>query len=339
MEESIADTMTAVVLEAYGEEAAMKTKRLPVPKPGPGQVLVKVAASPINPSDLSFLEGNYKTGKSLPVVPGLEGSGTVVAVGSGLMGRYLLGKRVACIAPSDGNGLWADYLLTESSLAYPLNDAVDLEHGSMSVVNPLTAVAFLTILKDGGHKAVVQTAAASALGLMIVRLAATAGIRVINIVRRDEQAALLRSQGASLILNSNDEDFDTQLAAACREQGALLALDAVGGMLSYRVLHALPPGGKIIVYGLLSKEHVQADVGDLIFENKSVEGFWLTEWAQHKNMFQMLSLWRLAQKLITSDLRSEIRVRYPLEEAKTAVALYQEQMTGGKVLLVPGGRG
>ena len=335
--EKIADKMTAVVLERYGGVDGLKTAEIAVPRPGPGQVLVKVAASPINPSDLSFLDGNYGTKKGLPVVPGLEGAGTVVAVGSGMMGRYLMGKRVACIAPNDGDGLWADYVLTSSSLALPLNDAVDLEQGAMSVVNPLTAVAFLDILKGGGHKAVVQTAAASALGQMIMRLGATAGIAVINIVRREEQAALLRSQGATLVLNSNDEDFDARLSAVCREQGARVALDAVGGTLTYRVLHALLPEGKIIVYGGLSEEHALADLGDLIFENKSVEGFWLTNWIRDKNMFQMLSLWRLAQKLLSSELRTKVRVRYPLEEVKTAVSLYQEQMTGGKVLLVPGG--
>ena len=333
----IPKTMTAVVLERYGGLEGLTTASLPVPKPGPGEVLVKVAASPINPSDLSFLQGNYGIKKALPVVPGLEGSGTVVAVGSGMMGRYLMGRRVACIAPTDGNGLWADYVLTGSSLALPLNSEVDLEHGAMSVVNPLTAVAFLSLLQEGNHKVFVQTAAASALGQMVQRLATTAGITAINVVRREDQVSLLRGQGADIVLNSSDADFDGRLAALCREKGASLAFDAVGGTLSRRILTALPQGGKLIVFGGLSEEDVQISIGDLIFEKKSVEGFWLTNWIAQKNMLKLLSLWRLAQKLITDELRTAVRVRYPLEEVQTAVALYRKQMTGGKVLLVPGG--
>jgi NADPH2:quinone reductase len=143
--------MEAVLLTSYEGARALRTEERPVPRPGPGEVLVKVAASPVNPSDLSFLDGNYGIKKSLPVVPGLEGSGTVVSAGGGMMGRYLMGKRVACIA--SGDGLWADYVVTRSSLALPLDSRVDLERGAMSVVNPLTAVALLAIAAEGGYKA------------------------------------------------------------------------------------------------------------------------------------------------------------------------------------------
>ena len=93
----IPENMTAVVLEAYNGVESLRVVQRPVPKPGPNQVLVKVAASPINPSDLMFIEGKYGFKKRLPVVPGFEGSGTVVAVGSSMMSRFLAGKRVACV--------------------------------------------------------------------------------------------------------------------------------------------------------------------------------------------------------------------------------------------------
>lgn len=331
---NIPETMEAVLLTSYEGARALRTEERPVPRPGPGEVLVKVAASPVNPSDLSFLDGNYGIKKSLPVVPGLEGSGTVVSAGGGMMGRYLMGKRVACIA--SGDGLWADYVVTRSSLALPLDSRVDLERGAMSVVNPLTAVALLAIAAEGGYKAIVQTAAASALGQMIVRLARSNEMTVINIVRREEQAALLRTQGAKIVLNSEAEGFDERLASVCREHDARLGLDAVAGALSLRVLTAMPADSKLIVYGGLSEEGVLINPGDLIFDNKKVEGFWLTTWFGQKNMFQSLSLWRRAQKLLLTDLRTEIRARYGLQEARTAVESYQERMTGGKILLVPG---
>jgi len=93
----IPDQMTAVVLDAYSGAEALRVEQRPVPKPGKDEVLIKVAASPINPSDLAFLDGEYGFDRTPPVVPGGEGSGTVVAVGPGAMGRYFLGKRVACL--------------------------------------------------------------------------------------------------------------------------------------------------------------------------------------------------------------------------------------------------
>ena len=103
----IPDQMTAVVLDSYSGPEALRVEQRPVPKPGKDEVLVMVAASPINPSDLAFLAGQYGFKNPPPVVPGGEGSGTVVAVGPGPMGRYFLGKRVACLWGGEGDGVWA----------------------------------------------------------------------------------------------------------------------------------------------------------------------------------------------------------------------------------------
>ncbi|NCF67045.1 MAG: alcohol dehydrogenase catalytic domain-containing protein [Chloroflexi bacterium] len=145
----IPDQMTAVVLDSYAGVEALRVEKRLVPKPGDNEVLVKVAASPINPSDLAFLEGLYGFKKQTPVVPGFEGSGTVVAVGRGMMGRYLQGKRVACISQDKGDGVWAEYMVTSTGYALPLDQSVSLEQGAMSADNPLTAIAFMEIAKKG----------------------------------------------------------------------------------------------------------------------------------------------------------------------------------------------
>ena len=331
----IPDQMTAVVLDAYTGIDALRVEQRSVPKLGPNQVLVKVAATPINPSDLAFLEGNYAFKKKTPVVPGFEGSGTVVAAGSGMMGRYLLGKRVACIA-GDGDGVWAEYVLTNTTLALPLASSVNMEEGAMSAVNPLTAMAFLEIAKAGRHKAIVHTAAASALGQMVNRIFKNAGIQVINVVRREEQVNMLKEIGAEIIMNSSSENFTEALEDICHQHQARLAFDAIAGMSTMQVLSAMPRHSQVMVYGGLSFEASQADPGDLIFKSKSINGFWLTSWLAKKNPLQSLVLWQRAQKLITTDLKSEVRERYPLSDAKKAIATYQNQMTGGKILLVTG---
>ncbi|MFN2235552.1 MAG: zinc-binding dehydrogenase [Anaerolineales bacterium] len=331
----IPDQMTAVVLDSYTGVDALRIEQRPVPQPGPNQVLVKVDTTPINPSDLAFLEGFYGFKKPTPVVPGFEGSGTVVATGSGMMARYLKGKRVACVSQEKGDGVWAEYMVTTTSLALPLGASVSLERGAMSVVNPMTAMAFLTIAKEGRHKAIVQTAAASSLGQMVNRLCRSEQIQVINIVHRDSQKEFLKEQGAEIVLNSDDADFSQHFSDTCHKYQSRLAFDAVAGPLTNQLLEAMPPNSRMIVYGGLSYEPVQVDPSQFIFEGKSVEGFWLTTWSGKKSFLQNLILWQRVQKRISTDLKSEIRMQVPLKEVKRAIEEYQNQMTGGKILLKP----
>src|SRR5215831_16398429 len=114
--------MKAVVLKGYdGTPRSLAVEELSVPRLKSGQVLIKLAATSIGPADLMFLKGQYGITKPLPVVPGFEGSGTVIASGGGLMGHWLVGKRVACLAPEDGHGTWADYMVTSTDICIPLS--------------------------------------------------------------------------------------------------------------------------------------------------------------------------------------------------------------------------
>ncbi|MBC8504540.1 MAG: zinc-binding dehydrogenase [Chloroflexi bacterium] len=333
----IPDQMTAVILESYSGAEALRVEQRPVPKPGKDEVLVKVAAAPINPSDLAFLAGNYGFDNPPPVVPGGEGSGTVVAIGPGAMGRYFLGKRVACLSNGKRDGTWAEYVVASTQGGvFPLNKSVSLEQGAMSVINPLTASAFLEITTDGGHKAIVLTAAASALGQMVNRLGRSEGVQVINVVRREAQVELLKAQGATVVLNSSEVDFDGQLHEACHQYDAHLAFDAVAGPMTGQLLKALLENSTVTVYSCLSRKAPQTNVDSIVFQGKTVTGFWLGPWLYaNKNLLQILTLWRHSQKLIGTDLKSEIRVRYPFQQAKKAVQEYTHQMTGGKILLTP----
>jgi NADPH:quinone reductase-like Zn-dependent oxidoreductase len=225
-------------------------------------------------------------------------------------------------------------MVASTSSALPLDDSVSLEQGAMSVVNPLTALALLSIASEGGHKAVVHTAAASSLGQMLNRLGPAESVQIINVVRRDEQVDLLRQQGATIVLNSSDADFDRQLRDVCRQHKVRLALDAVAGSMTMRLLEAMPKHSKVTVYGGLSQEPALANPGHLIFQGKSVDGFWLTTWMAQKDSDQRMRIWRRAQKLMLTDLKSDVRARYPLQDAHKAVVDYQSHMTGGKVLLV-----
>lgn len=333
--EPIPETMQAAVLHAYdGAPESLRVETRPVPKPQRGQVLVKIAAAPINPSDLMFLKGLYGVLKPLPVVPGWEGVGRVVATGDDWLSRRLLGKRVACAAPNRYDGTWAEYMLTSATRCIPLIDSVSDEQGAMLIVNPLTAWALVDIARKEGRRAFVQTAAASALGRMILRLSQHFGLEGVHIVRREEQAELLRALGARHVLNSEAPDFDAQLHALCQQLDARIAFEAVSGMTALRVLKAMPPGSRLILYGALSESPLMADPRDLIFEQKRIEGFWLAEWLERRSVLGQLRLAKQIQQLLGDLLRSEVAGRYALHEVHRALSDYQASMTAGKRLLV-----
>ena len=331
-------TMRAAQIRAYdGKPESVALVELPVPRPGPGQVLVHVAASPINPSDQMFLRGLYGFKKPLPAVPGFEGSGSVEETGSGFMARFLKGRRVACTAvdPRSSQGMWAEYVLTSAQSCMPLSDHVTMEQGAMMLVNPLTAWALVDVARRGRHRAIVQTAAASALGKMVLKLGRRFSIPVINVVRRSEQVEALHALGADHVLNSSDEGFDSKLCKLCQDLGATIGFDAVSGEMSGRVLRAQPDGSELIVYGALSLEANQIDPMSLIFEAKRVKGFWLSEWLRHRSVLGQFKLGRQVQSLLADDLKTEVHARMPLEKLASALEEYAANMTSGKILLVP----
>jgi NADPH:quinone reductase-like Zn-dependent oxidoreductase len=332
----IPKTMRALVLYAYdiGSFDSLTLEERPTPQPGKGDVLVRMAASPINPSDLASLQGLYGVRKALPIVPGIEGSGTVAATGSGYLARRLLGKRVACAAGAR-DGAWAEFMVAPALQCSPLPASVSDEQGAMRIVNPYTAWAHLSIARQAGSRAIVQTAAASALGQMVNKLARLRDVTVINIVRRDEQAETLRGSGAEHVLNSEAPDFDSQLRDRCRQLGARLAFDAVAGAMTTRLLNALPPAGRVIVYGGLAGEATTFNPGDLIFNERRIEGFYLSRWIARQNPLALLSMQRQLYQL--GDLtHAVIQARLPLKDGQKAIATYQANMSAGKVLLMPG---
>lgn len=335
---SIPTAMKAVLLRDYdGRPESITVGEAPVPRPGPGQVLVRVAAAPVNQSDLMFIRGLYGFRKTLPAIPGFEGSGTVVAAGGGVMPRLLLRRRVACAAaePNIAGGTWAEYLVTGAKLCIPLRKEVDMEQGATLLVNPLTAWGLLERARLGGHRALVQTAAASALGRMIVRLGRRFSIATINIVRRPEQVELLRNTGAEHVLNSNDPGFDGNLRDLCSSLRATIGFDAVAGEMSGCILRAQPEGSRLLVYGALSLEAARIDPGSLIFERKHVEGFWLSSWLRGKNLLSQLRIAGEVQRLLGTDLKTDIQARFPLDEAGRGLEQYASHATGGKVLFLP----
>jgi NADPH:quinone reductase-like Zn-dependent oxidoreductase len=323
-------TQRVVELAAY-DGSSLRVVERPLRAPRAGEVVVRMHAAPINPSDLAFLKGLYGIRKPLPCVPGFEGCGTVVAAGG--VARALIGRRVACAAMEDGDGTWAEYMITRASRCAPLRPKISDEQGATLLVNPLTAWVLFDRIRKGRHRAAAQTAAASALGRMLVRLAVRHRVPMVHIVRRAEQVEELRALGAEHLVDTSRPDADSELARLFRELGVTLAFDAVAGDLPERLLAAMPPRGRVILYGALSEQPSTINPGTLIFGDRAIEAFWLTSWLRHGPALDRARAMVAVQRM--PELKSEVRARVPLAEAARAISEYATHMTGGKLLLTP----
>ena len=183
--------MKSVIYKAKGE-IDYAADLMDIPKPGPGEVLIKVECAVINPSDLYMMQGNYSGTFSYPLTPGSEASGTVVAYGGGWMAWWLMGKRVGFTRKAEKGGhfsvggSYAEYVVTTAYQCVELDRDASWEQGAGSFVNPLTAVGLLDRCKQLKAKAVIQTGAASKLGRMIIKVFKENGIPLVNIERRQE---------------------------------------------------------------------------------------------------------------------------------------------------------
>ncbi len=333
MNHSIPSTMQAIQLDE--PDGRLTLREIPLPRPRAGQVLIRMAAAPINPSDLNALTGfSYSGERQFPFTPGLEGSGTVIEAGEGIMPHLLHGRRVACSALVTGDGTWAEYMVTSAQSCIPLNKNVSFEQGAMLLANPLSALAILEIAKHGKYRAIVSTAAGSALGGMILRLGKRRNIPIIHVVRRQAQVDLVRDRGGEYVLNSSDPDFAEQLRTMVHKLQATLLLDAVGGSLTQQLADAAPFGSTILLYSRLSWQDSVIDARTALVKHLHFDGWFLPNWLREKNLLQVLQLSQQAQSLLPTDLQPPIHKRFPLAAAQKGLETYLGQMSAGKILLV-----
>jgi NADPH2:quinone reductase len=325
------DTMQAVGLDVDGN-LIFCTR--PVPVPGKGEVLVKISAAPINPSDIARIRQVKGTADQASYFPGIEGSGTVVAHGGGLLSRLWMGRRVSCSSVHPFSGTWAGYMVTSAGHCIPLPKSISDEQGAMMLVNPMTAVAFIHMAKKGRYKAIINTAAASSLGRMLEHLTRESGLPLINIVRNEKQKNELLRQGAVYVLDSSSVNFTEDLYTLSDQLQSSLILDAVGGKLTLQILQAVPPHSSVILYGNLSGEQPEIDYRSLIMDHKKVSGFFLGNWLKENGPVIMLRSIYEVRKLLKTQL-IPVQGRFSLDRAQQALDTYQGNMTAGKVLLKP----
>ena len=316
----------------YQPGGALAMEQVEVPRPGPGEVLVKMGASPVNPSDLALIAGGYLE-RSYPFTPGLEGSGTVVLAGKGIIPRIRLGKRVACSPAHRGDGTWAEYMVTTATNTAPLPRHISMEQGAMMLVNPMTAMAFIDMARKGKHRGIINNAAASSLGKMLIRISKKQDIPLISIVRREEQVDELKGMGATHVLNSSSESFYTALRNIAAELNATLILDAVTGDQTSLLLDAAPRGATLVAYARLSGDPIRINPRALMNEEKKVTGFMLANWLNQKGLLFKIRFINSVRRELDGSLSSHISRSYPLEHVEEAITQYRGHMSEGKIIL------
>lgn len=310
---------------------------VPAPQPRRGEVMVRMLASPVNPSDLMYIAGKYGLQPSLPATPGFEGVGIVEASGGGLLGWLRKGRRVAVL--NDRYGNWAEYTVTKARQVFPVPDELSDEQAATFFVNPATALAMTQeVLKIPRGAWLLQSAAGGELGKMVIRLGYKFAFRTINVVRRREQVEELKKLGADQVIVESDGPIAEQVRRIVPE-GVRYALDPVGGAVGSQVVAALGPGGRCLVYGSLSDEPITVHPRPMIGNDLRVEGFWLATWARQQGVVTMLRLLRRVAALMREGvLQSHFAAVYPLEQVRQAVAHAVQPGKGGKILLKIGER-
>ncbi len=259
-----ADGLQLRTLVTDGGELELSLVRVPTPEPAADEVVLRVEATPINPSDIGLLfgaadlatlgvtgsgEGTVararvpaaamkamagRLGQSMPA--GNEGAGTVVKAGSGAAAQALKGRTVAVL----GGAMYSQYRTVKAAQCLPLPAGTSAAEGASAFVNPLTALGMTETMRREGHRALAHTAAASNLGQMLNRICLADGIELVNIVRKPEQETLLRGQGARHVVSTGAPDFMAALADALEATGATIAFDAIGGgKLAGQILGAM----------------------------------------------------------------------------------------------------
>lgn len=290
-------------------DCTVEIETVPTPTPKSGEVLVKVAAAPINPSDY----GSWFRSKpsSYPMVIGKEGCGVVVATGGGLTTyRCPVGTKVGFVCNDSKQGSYAEYVTMNALTGvFPMPSDVPIEDCASFMINPYTAVGILDTAQqaDSSSKAIVHTAAASQLGQMLNKLAPMKGMEIINLVRRQEQKELLEKLGAKHIIvttSGEEETWKAELKSKVKELGAKFAFDAVSGDMTGHLMDCIPPKGTVYLYGGLAGKANGINPLDLIYRKKQLKSFYLTSWINGGGALKMVPRMLSAGKIVNEGLLS-----------------------------------
>ena len=334
-------TMRSLVATTVGEPSeVLQLQTRPVPEPGPGQVRIRVTAAPVEASDLHTIRGRYGFTPEFPAVPGIESVGVVDELGSGT-DDLTAGQRVVTVGVT---GTWQEYIVADAERVLPVPTGMSDSTAAQILANPLTAVILTGEQLDvRPGEWLLQTAAGSTVGQLVIQLGAHVGFKTLNVVRRRSAVDGILALGGTAVICTEDEDLRERVAEIAGHAGVSKAIDCVSGQVGADVSRALAPGGELVVYGALSthrqtepdKLTIPVFARSLIYETKTVRGFWLFRWLTQTPKDRMAAtIERTVQLADSGVLRVPEGHPIPVEKFSEAVHLAEAPEHGGKPLLV-----
>ena len=317
---------------AHGEPSdVIQLNTIPEPVLGQEDVLISMEAAPLDPSDFLFVRGMYGVQPSFPSSVGAEGVGRVAKIGS-KVDAALQGRRVL-ILPTYEQGTWADQVVAPVRNLVPMSDEADPLQLSMIGINPVTAYLLLNryvSLMPGDW--IGQTAANSAMGQYIIALAKLAGVKTLNVVRREEAAEQVRRWGGDRVVLQGD-NLHKDIEEALDGKKLSLVLDTVGGTPVGEVARSLKNGASVVVYALQSGQLPIISPKDLIYRGLSLHGFWLINWIRNAPRAEIQEIYqKLGDLVADGSLSAVVEHVYPLEQFKEAIQQSLKSNRSGKIL-------
>lgn len=324
--------MRQLQLIAHGEPSdVIELNTVSEPPLGQEDVLISMEAAPLNPSDFLFVRGTYGLRPAFPSSVGAEGVGRVAKIGS-KVDVALQSKRVLII-PTYEQGTWADQVVAPVRNLVPMSDDADPLQLSMIGINPLTAYLLLNryvSLMPGDW--IGQTAANAAMGQYIIALAKLAGVKTLNVVRREEAAEPVRQWGGDRVA-LHCGNLHKNIEEALDRKKLSLVLDTVGGAPVGELAKSLKPGGSVVVYGLQSGQFPAMPPKEFIYRGLSLHGFWLINWIRNASRTEIEETYqKLGDLVADGSLSAAVEHVYPLHQFKEAFRQSLKSNRSGKIL-------
>jgi NADPH2:quinone reductase len=313
--------MQVIRIEEFGGPEVLEYLEVPDPTPGEGEVVVEVARSGINFADTHSTRNDYLAAQSLPLVPGTEVSG-----------RTPDGRRVVALL---GSGGYAQKVAVPEAMLIPVPDEVDDDAAAAALLQGLTAMALVgRCARIEPGETIVIEAAAGGTGTLAVQIAKRAGARVIGLASSEEKRALVSELGADAVVDSRSESLGEAIRAANGGERVDAILHMSGGEAFEEEMGVLAPLGRMVVFGIASRDQRQVSTAALLRGSKSVIGFWLLHLLARRELVAPM-IGELLSALAAGDLEVRIGGVYPLSDAAQAHEDLIARRTTGKLLLDP----